>query len=368
MNYLRFLGRILRTCLTLFVLSILLISCEKQDNNSLPIADNLIRAVDISTYPAIEQSGTVFYNASGQAQDFLTVIKSSGINTIRLRLWVDPADRLHGIDEVELFAKRLRSEGFKIWLTLHYSDTWADPGHQVKPKRWENLSFNALKDSVYCYTRHVMNSIQPEFIQTGNEINNGLLHPKGNRWQHPDQMLVLLQSANKAVREVNPETKIITHYAGYEGAEDFYKLTQEIDYDIIGLSYYPLWHGISILDFENALKRLSQKFGKDILIAETAYPFTLGWNDQTNNIVGMEEQLILPDFPASPQGQLDFAQKLKAIMLENVPGGIGFCYWGAEMVAYKGSQSTEGSSWENQALFDFENHALPVLNAFKQAE
>jgi arabinogalactan endo-1,4-beta-galactosidase len=109
-------------------------------------------------------------------------------------------------------------------------------------------------------------------------------------------MLSLLQSANKAVRDVNPGTKIITHYAGYEGAENFYTLVQELDYDIIGLSFYLLWRGKSLSELDNALKRLQQKFEKDILIAETAYPFTLGWNDQTNNIVRLDDQLILPYF------------------------------------------------------------------------
>ncbi len=158
------------------------------------------------------------------------------------------------------------------------------------------MSFNALKDSVYSYTSLVMNRIQTDCIQIGNEIHNRLFHPEGNRWPDSNQMLSLLQSANKAVRDVNPGTKIITHYAGYEGAENFYTLVQELDYDIIGLPFYLLWRGKSLSELDNALKRLQQKFEKDILIAETAYPFTLGWNDQTNNIVRLDAQLILPYF------------------------------------------------------------------------
>ncbi|MDD4374846.1 MAG: glycosyl hydrolase 53 family protein [Bacteroidales bacterium] len=349
-------------------MSILLISCKKKDHDNLPIVDNLIRAVDISTYPAIEQAGTVFYNTAGQAQDFLNVLKSSGINTIRLRLWVDPVDNFHGLDEVEIFSKRLRSKGFKVWLTLHYSDIWADPGNQIKPKPWENLNFDALNDSVYSYTSLVIKRIQPDYIQTGNEINNGLLFPEGNRWQNPQQFLALLQSASRAVRDLNDHTKIIVHFAGYEGSEYFYDLTQEIDYDIIGLSYYPLWHGKSLPELEASLNLLSNEYEKPVVLAETAYPFTLQWNDWTHNIVGLEEQLILPDFPASPQGQLDFLLALKNIHFRHPQNMIGFCYWGAELVAYKGPQAMDGSSWENQALFDFANKALPALDAFTSVE
>ena len=100
------------------------------------------------------------------------------------------------------------------------------------------------------------------------------------------------------------------------------------------------------------------------MIAETAYPFTLGWNDWTNNIVGLENQLILPEFPATPQGQKNFVQQLK-IMMTNLDGGIGLSYWGAELIAWNGPESSEGSPWENQALFDFNNQALPVIEVYE---
>ena len=111
------------------------------------------------------------------------------------------------------------------------------------------------------------------------------------------------------------------------------------------------------------LTELSNNFGKEILIAETAYPFTLGWNDWTNNIVGLEEQLILPDYPATPSGQKNFIRDLKNLVLE-IDNGIGFCYWGAELIAWDGENSENGSVWENQALFDFNNTELPVLQEF----
>jgi len=136
-----------------------------------------------------------------------------------------------------------------------------------------------------------------------------------------------------------------------------------LDYDIIGLSYYPIWHGKSMDELRQKMEYLSQTFKKEIVIAETAYPFTLDWNDWTHNIVGLEEQLILPEFPATPQGQKDFIGNIKTITQE-VKGSIGFCYWGAELIAWKGKNAQDGSSWENQSLFDFNNKELPVLGEF----
>jgi len=139
-----------------------------------------------------------------------------------------------------------------------------------------------------------------------------------------------------------------------------------LDYDIIGISYYPIWHGKSLTELELQLNNLSQTFEKEIVIAETAYPFTLGWNDWTANIVGSENQIITPDFPASPTGQHDFILQINKLSTHNLERGIGFCYWGGELVSWYGNQATNGSAWENQALFDFNNKALPVLDAFER--
>ena len=112
------------------------------------------------------------------------------------------------------------------------------------------------------------------------------------------------------------------------------------------------------------MRILSETKNKKIIIAETAYPFTIQWNDWTNNIVGLEEQLILPKYLANPEGQSRFIKDLKALT-QDLKKGIGFCYWGAEKIAWKGNQATDASPWENQALFDFNNNALPGLREFK---
>ena len=323
-----------------------------------------ISAVDISKYPEISNTNSIFYDLYENQKDFLTILKEKGINTIRLRLWVNPVNEHSGFNEVKQFSQSLKTHGFKTWLTLHYSDSWADPGQQNPPTQWQGISFSALKDSVYNYTKKVMQEMQPDYIQIGNEINTGILHPYGDLATNHQNFIELVQQGSLAVRERSMDCKIILHYAGIEHADWFFTQVNQIDYDIIGLSYYPIWHGKSLTALKTRMQELSNIHNKKILIAETAYPFTLEWNDWTNNIVGLDEQLILPEYPATPEGQRNFIRQIKTLTKE-LENGIGFCYWGAELIAWKGNQSTDASPWENQALFDFNNKALSVLNEFE---
>lgn len=349
--------------ISLFTILLLFLSCQKQDE---PIYDetlDYISAVDISSFPEIAAFDHEFYNIVGQKKDFLDILKENGVNTIRLRLWVNPENEHSGFEEVDEFAEILTTKGFKIWLSLHYSDTWADPGQQHIPALWQNVNFENLQDSVYQYTTKVVQQIKPNYIQLGNEINSGFLHPYG----HIDNLTSfkkLLQSGIQAVRDHRADTQIILHYAGITNAFPFFEQMNSLNYDMIGLSYYPIWHGKSLVDLQNSATNLSATFNKNIVIAETAYPFSLDWNDWTNNIVGLEEELILPDYPASPEGQKNFLTQIKSIT-QSIELGSGFCYWGAELIAWKGQQATDASPWENQALFDFNNHAVPALEVFK---
>jgi len=340
------------------------VSCKKDTIEPI-FSDNLtfISAVDISSYPEISATDPVFYDFDGKPKDFLEILKENGVNVVRLRLWVNPPKGHSGFEEVNQFSQVLKAKGFKVWLALHYSDTWADPGQQVIPVLWHDLGFTELKERVYTYTKQVVDEINPDFIQIGNEVNSGFLHPIGHIDQNSQNFLELLNSGIQAVRNNSPNTKVIIHYAGIEGSDWFFNLVKQLDFDIIGLSYYPIWHGKSLVLLKQTMEYLGHAYGRDVLIAETAYPFTLDWNDWTNNIVGLEEHLILPDFPASMQGQKEFVKQIRKL-LQEVDAGIGFCYWGGELIAWKGYQSTDGSPWENQALFDFQNRALPVLQEF----
>ena len=353
--------------LQVIIIFLSFIACKKEDLDvHFEKSENLpfISAVDISRFPEIAISSPIFYDLEGNQNDMLTILKDNGVNTIRLKLWVDPSDEHAGFNEVKQFSKTLKANGFQVWLTLHYSDTWADPGHQELPNQWEGINFTKLKDSVYNYTEKIMVELQPDFIQIGNEINTGFLHPFGHISNNFQQFAELLRTAILAVRTISSETDIILHFAGIEDSDWFFDLVKIVDYDIIGLSYYPIWHGKSLNNLKAKMQYLSDAYQKKIIIAETAYPFTLDWNDWTNNIVGTDDQLILPEFPATPEGQRKFVHEIK-ILTKEVENGIGFSYWGAELIAWKGNKSKNASPWENQALFDFDNKALPVVREFK---
>ena len=344
----------------------LYISC--QDDTVNEISENqhtssIISGVDISDYPKVSSYNPTFYDENNNEISFINSLIQNGVNTIRLRLWVNPVDESSSLDEVKEFSNELKSLGFKIWVTPHFSDTWAHPGQQQTPSDWSSLSFEELKNQVYTYTSQIMSEINPDYIQIGNEINTGILFPHGRIADNQDQFVELVNEGVNAVRNSSTNAKIILHCAGFESSNWFFNIVNQVDYDIIGISYYPWWHGKSLDDLQNQLSSLSINFEKEILIAETSYPFTLGWNDWTNNNVGLEEHLILPDYPASPQGQKDFIRDIKNLVFE-VNNGIGFCYWGAERIAWDGENSTNGSTWENQAVFDFENKELPVLQEF----
>lgn len=345
---------------------IFFISCNKNDKGKLvPDDENqkFVSAVDISNYPEISTTNPIFHDLNGNEKDFLDILKENGINTARLRLWVNPATEHSGFKEVKNFSQTLKSHGFKIWITLHYSDTWADPKNQELPAIWQGINYTSLKDSVYSYTKKVVQEINPNYIQIGNEINSGFLHPIGNITTNPGNFINLVKVGCSAVRQNSSNCKIILHFAGIQNSDWFFNQLTRVDYDIIGLSYYPIWHGKSLPKLKTKMLELSETHNKKIIIAETAYPFTLEWNDWTNNIVGQNDQLILPDYPATPDGQRKFIREIKNIVNET-KNGIGFSYWGAELIAWKGNQSTDASPWENQALFDFNNHALPVLKEF----
>jgi len=359
--------KLLVRILVVFPLVLFLFSCAKdketmqtQPQPSAP--DFFISSADLSFLPMMEAAGMKFYDSGNQERDVISILKSSGMNTIRLRLWYNPENLHSSFTEVKTMATRARNQNLKVWLTVHYSDSWADPGQQVPPAAWQNLDFAILKDSIYAYTQRIIKVINPDYIQLGNEINPGLLLPFGDAYANEVQFLQLLGTASKAVRDHSPDASIMIHYAGIDWATEFFNKISGLDYDIIGISYYPFWHTKDLDALKSVLKSLRTNQNKKVVIAETAYPFTLGWNDYTNNLVGMENQLILPDYPATPKGQKDYFQKIKEIVKGS--GGSGISYWAPDWVAFDGPQSTNGSAWENMALFDFGNKILPAAVVF----
>jgi arabinogalactan endo-1,4-beta-galactosidase len=351
-----------KSLLVIFLFVAALTSCKKKTQDIDPVVLlTEIKACDMSFLPGIRSGGVLVKNQEGKPEDMLITLQNAGMNTVRLRLWNNPADGSSGLAEVKALSQEIKSMGMHVWLTVHYSDTWADPGSQTKPEKWKNLPFSQLRDSVYAFTQKIVTEMHPDFIQIGNEINNGLLWPDGSI-SNLNQMTSLLAAGIAAVRDTDTSTKIILHYAGFENAEPFFVKMKNLDYDMIGLSYYPLWHGKQLDKLETSLAALSARFDKKILIAETSYPFTFDWNDYTNNVIGSQDQ-ILSDYPATAEGQKNFLLKIREIVKQS-PKGFGFAYWGGEWISFKGNTAIDGSSWENQAFWDFSNKALPVIDAF----
>lgn len=357
-------------------------SCKKNKSTAQtqqPVVQQPVpyRGGDLSFVPEIETTSTIFYNTAGTSGDALTILKQSGMNMVRLRLWHTPANANSSLAQVEAFAQRIKAAGLQWWLDFHYSDWWADPGKQTIPAAWQSLSFNVLADSVYAYTFRVMNSLKaknilPAIVQIGNETNSGMLWDKGKvggsfdtNWPN---YATLIKKGIDAVKAVDPSVKTMLHFAGTNGASWFFNniQTQGVNYDIMGISYYHWWHGRNLTELQSDLTALANTFNKDIFIAETAYPFTLMWNDMTNNIYSSANPL-LSGYDATPEGQFKFLTDLRTV-IHNIPNnhGLGFCYWAPEWVAFRGSSATNGSPWENLAVFDFSNKLLPSGAAFAQ--
>lgn len=350
------------------------LSCSKTETKTeLPpetvVIDNFIRAADVSFLPEMETANVLFYNSQNQPEKMLTTLKNAGCNTIRIRLWHNPANGNSGMTEVKSLVAKVKAEGMKVWITVHYSDTWADPGTQTKPLAWQNLNFTDLKTVVVAYTSSVLTELNPDIIQIGNETNDGFLWPSGRLTTNESQFLELLAAASSKIRSQAPNTKIMLHYAGVNygtntGASWFFNKVKTINFDYIGLSYYPMYHGKFLSDVKSTIENLGSLYNKKVIIAETSYPFTFGWNDWTNNIIGLPSQII-PAFPATSDGQKQYLTSLRSTISESTFCS-GFAYWGAEWVSFRGNQATNGSSYENQALWDFNNKVLPAIEVFKK--
>jgi arabinogalactan endo-1,4-beta-galactosidase len=349
-------------------------------------AEPFIKGADISTLQAIEDAGGKYYD-NGVEKDLLDILQDHGVNYIRLRIWNNPveADGYNDKAHVVALAKRVKDKGMKLLLDFHYSDFWADPGKQVKPEAWKDLSFNELQQAVYDYTADVMGELKaenayPDMVQIGNEINPGMLLPDGSSSNY-DQLTALLKKGIQAVRDTTPaghEVKIMLHLAE-GGKNDVFRSffdamkSRNVDYDVIGASYYAYWHG-PFNNLKNNLNDMATRYGKEVLVAETSYAHTLGDGDGFPDSFTQKEA-DEAGFPATVEGQ---AQMLTTVMntVAHVPNGkgVGVFYWepawipvpkDAEGHYQAGWISGEGSGWNNQALFDFNGNALSSLDVFK---
>lgn len=329
--------------------------------------------MDISFTPQIEDVGGK-YKLNGVEKDVLDIFKENGANYVRLRLWHTPSDGYCGLAKTLAYAKRVKAKGFKFLLNFHYSDSWADPGKQPKPAAWANASYAALKESVYTYTKYVIEAFKnqntiPDMVQIGNEITAGMLWPDGrnNTSQGWIQFGELVKEGIRGAKDgaADSTMKIMIHIdrgGDNSGSVYFYGqlIAQGVSFDVIGLSYYPWWHG-TIAQMKNNVNDLALRYGKPIVLAETAYPWTTQFLNDGHGNVGVDASKLIPGYAISPQGQKAFLAQLTNILKESTDKkGIGFFYWEPAYI----SVSPIGSSWEHLTTFDFAGNALTSITAF----
>ncbi|MBK9925170.1 MAG: glycosyl hydrolase 53 family protein [Anaerolineales bacterium] len=338
-----------------------------------------ILGADISSLKKSEDCGGVYYYEDGTQADALKIMKDHGMNWMRIRVWLNSPDGYHGKAQLLEMAKRIKNIGMKLLVDFHYSDSWADPGKQPKPASWEGLDFDNLKKALYDHTYDVCNSLKeqgtpPDMVQVGNEIANGMVWPEGKNDKSFDNLAALLKEGYRAVKDCSSEIQVMLHI-DRGGDNELYRwwfdniIEQGVPFDLIGASYYPYWHG-TFTDLQNNLNDVAIRYNKDILLVETSYAFTAEDNDNYENIVRTEEQ---PGYPFTTEGQ---AKMLADIMevIRTIPNGrgLGVMWWDATWTAVPGNgwdpfHPEFGNNWENQALFDFNNRALPAMNLFNQS-
>lgn len=342
-----------------------------------------IKGCDASSLKKSEDKGGQYAFASGFRDDALKVLKDGGVNTIRLKVWVNSPDGYHNKARILSMATRIKAQGMKLLVDFHYSDTWADPGQQKKPAAWASFNLAQLNTAVYNHTFDVCKALAnqgtpADYVQIGNEINDGLLWPEGRLATTNytfGNMCQLLRSGINAAKAANASTAIVLHIAKGGDWElikwwfDNVK-AQGINWDYTGVSYYPFWHG-PLSAFQTAMNNAAARFAKPVLVCETAYPWTLSNGDGTGNLIGLSSQLV-SGYPASIQGQYDMIKKIIQIV-NAVPNnrGAGVIYWEGTWTPVKGNgwdntNPSSGNNWENQAYFDFSGKAMWSLWVFRE--
>ncbi len=364
--------------------------------------------VDLSTWLSEEQLGAKYY-LNGEQKDLLEILKQFGINSVRLRLWHNPKSETgeaygagdNDLANTILMAKRVKQAGMSFLLDIHYSDFWTDPGKQYKPKAWVGLSYEELVAALENYTIEVMETLiregaAPDLVQVGNELSNGLLWPDGLVPEY-EHIAELVSAGIRGVRKVDKDIPIMIHLDN-GGKQELYrtwfdnymnycteKYPDGLDYQIIGLSYYPFWHG-TLAELEANMRMVAERYQKQLVVAEVSMGYTMDDYSRYENLLPTErkgmatrEELVAKiEYPMTKDGQKDFMEDLLT-RLESIPGTLGYYYWEPAWIPLPGcGWATEaslayihdcgpcGNEWANQALFDYDGNALPALEVLRK--
>lgn len=335
------------------------------------LAADFLAGADMSHLQFFEDRG-IHYRENGVTRDALELLRERGVNCVRLRLFTssaaqaqaDPYDYTNNLDYTLPLAVRVKNAGLKFLLDFHYSDTWADPAHQSQPAAWTNLGFASLKSEVRAYTSNAIAAFiavgaRPDYVQVGNEISSGLLWNDGRvggAFDTPAQWAQLAQLLTNAIQGVKdaagtPMPKIVIHIdrgGDWAGTQWFFDhLTQQqVPFDLIGESYYPWWHG-SPAALANCLTNAVNRYGKPVLVMETAFP-----RANSTNLFGIA---------ASTNGQVQFVTEL-ANIVKGIPGGrgAGIFWWGTE---YQSLTGYALAGFDLRSLFGDTGDILPAAEA-----
>jgi len=310
---------------------------------------------DLSFAKAAEDGGRIFKDG-GKAEPVLEILRDHGYNWVRLRFFHTPKELPNNLEYTIALAEAAKKLGFHVLLDYHYSDTWADPGKQFLPKAWEGMPHAQLVDAVFEYTKQTIAAFEhagvlPDMVQIGNEIINGMLWPDGRlpgNWDNFADLVKAGIAGVEAGKGNEPRPRIMIHIdrgGDKIRTKDFFdKLNSyHLNYDVIGRSYYPWWHG-SLNDLRENMIFMAQEYKKDIILVEVAY----NWKTA-------EYLKRPPPFPETPQGQREFLEEVTRVVQET-PGGLGkgVFWWEPAVSGPLGSRS----------FFDDDGNALPVIRVF----
>lgn len=303
------------------------------------------------------------------------ILADHGANFVRLRLWLEPPGGYSNLSSVLAMARRARAAGMRILLDFHYSDFWADPQTQNTPVAWQGQDLATLAQTVRTYTRDVLTALvaqgtPADMVQIGNEIRNGMLWPTGwaDAWSGDgwNNLGTLLRAGVAGAADAPGRTpRIVIHFD--QGGDNAFSrvffdrvVEQRVPFDVIGLSYYPFWHG-TLSQLRTNMADLAARYDRDVMIVETQYGWTIENGDSLGNFLWQDSQVI-PGYPATPAGQLAFVSDLVSA-LGAVPGGrgTGIFYWQPEWIPGVGWTPGAGTPNDNLTMFDFAGRALPSV-------
>ena len=360
-----------------------------------------IKGMDVSSLNELEKLGAKYSDRSGREGDLLKILQEYGADSVRLRLWNEPYSESgvpYGAGTNDLkttteLAKRAIDLGYSFLLDFHYSDFWADPGKQRIPKAWRGMNEGELERAVFDYTRKTLESLKenhafPTMVQVGNELTNGLLWPYGKVPDY-DGIARFLNAGIRAVRSVEPSLPVMIHLDNGGNNALYRKWFDEFmkrgdDFEVIGLSYYPFWHG-TLEELESNMHDISERYGKELIVAEVSMGHTMEDYQEYEKLpaekrkgMATKPELVSKiEYPMSPEGQSDFMQDFMT-RISRVKGARGFYYWepgwlpvpgcgwaNEEALAYIEEKGPGGNEWANQALFDYDGRALKALETIR---